>query len=97
MANKKNTEPKEAEVKEEVTEAEVKDPNEEYVEIRLFKDSGKYNSDVFVAVNGENCIVQRGKPVKIKRKFANVIMQQLDEDEKTEAMISELTSKAADL
>lgn len=72
------------------------DPMEEYVEIRLFKDGGKYSGDVFVAVNGENCVVQRGKPVKIKRKFAEVIWNQMDEDDKTQAMISELTGKAAD-
>ena len=72
------------------------DPMEEYVEVRLFKDSEKYSADVFVSVNGENCVVQRGVPVKIKRKFAEVIWNQMDEDDKTQAMISELTGKAAD-
>lgn len=40
------------------------------VPITLFKDNGKYRDDVFVAVNGESCQIQRGVEVKIKRKFA---------------------------
>lgn len=46
------------------------DPSmEEYVEVFLFYDGKKYKDDVFVAVNGETCLIQRGKPVKIKKKF----------------------------
>lgn len=55
-------------------EIKEKPPNdnylEEYVEVTLFQDNDKYKDDVFVAVNGENCLIQRGKPVRIKRKFA---------------------------
>lgn len=64
--------------------------NEE-VEIQLFKDSGKYKDDVYVAVNGENCIIQRGIPVKVKRKFAEVLRQSLAQDNETADMIRELT------
>ena len=49
----------------------------EYVEIELFKDSGKYKDDVFVAVNGESCLIKRGERVKIKRKFAEVLDQSM--------------------
>ena len=49
------------------------DPDEEYVTVELFYDGDKYKDDVFVCVNGENCLIQRGKPVKIKRKFANIL------------------------
>ena len=45
----------------------------EYVEVELFKDNGKYKDDVFVGVNGENCLIKRGERVKIKRKFAQVL------------------------
>lgn len=45
------------------------DSLEEYVEVELFWDGGKYKDPVFVQVNGANCVVQRGIPVKIKRKF----------------------------
>ena len=65
--------------------------NEE-VEIQLFKDSGKYKDDVYVAVNGENCLIQRGKPVKVKRKFAEVLRQSMEQDNETADMIRELTS-----
>lgn len=45
----------------------------ELVPIKLFRDNGKYKDDVFVAVNGENCQVQRGEEVMIKRKFKNLL------------------------
>ena len=66
--------------------------NEE-VEIQLFKDSGKYKDDVYVAVNGQNCLIQRGKPVKVKRKFAEVLRQSLEQDNETADMIRELESE----
>ena len=64
--------------------------NEE-VEIQLFKDSGKYKDDVYVAVNGENCLIQRGIPVKVKRKHAEVLRRSLEQDNETADMIRELT------
>ena len=48
---------------------------EEYVEIKLFKDNGKYKDDVYVSVNGENCVIKRGIKTKIKKKFALVLEQ----------------------
>ena len=45
----------------------------ELVPIKLFRDNGKYKDDVFVSVNGENCQVQRGEEVMIKRKFKNLL------------------------
>ena len=33
------------------------------------EDNDKYKDNVFVSVNGENCVIPRGKLVKIKRKF----------------------------
>lgn len=65
--------------------------NEE-VEVQLFKDGGKYKDDVYVAVNGQNCLIQRGKPVKVKRKFAEVLRQSLEQDNETADMIRELES-----
>lgn len=46
---------------------------EEYVTVQLFKDGGRYKDDVYVAINGENCVIKRGLPVQIKRKFALVL------------------------
>lgn len=56
--------------------AETSDPNaylEEYIEIMLFKDNDKYKDDLFVSVNGQTCLIKRGVPVKVKRKFAQLI------------------------
>lgn len=63
------------------------DPGEELVEILLFKDAGKYKDDVFVAVNGETCQIKRGVPVKIKRKFAEVIQHSMQQDAATAQLI----------
>jgi hypothetical protein len=53
---------------------------EEYVSVQLFKDGKDYKDDVYVSVNGENCRIQRGVPVKIKRKFALVLEQSQAQD-----------------
>ena len=53
----------------------------EYVTVELFKDNSRYKNDVFVAVNGETCLIQRGKPVPIKRKFALALRNSLDQDQ----------------
>ena len=31
----------------------------ELVEVKLFKDNNKYKDDVFVSINGENCVIKR--------------------------------------
>ena len=36
---------------------------EEKVPVRLFKDNDRYKDDVFVAVNGEGCLM-RGKKIR---------------------------------
>ncbi|MBO6267931.1 MAG: hypothetical protein J6N19_02155 [Clostridium sp.] len=78
----------------EAKEAEASvDPMEEYVEIELFKDGGKYKDDVYVSVNGETCLVQRGVPVKIKRKFAEVIQHSIEQNNHTASEILKLTTK----
>ena len=48
------------------------DPNElvEYTAPLL---PGTKQKDLWVAVNGETCVVKRGVPVKIKRKFLEAI------------------------
>ncbi len=66
---------------------------EEYVTIRLHKDDGKYKDDVYVSVNGQNCIIQRGVPVRIKRKFALELEKSQLEDQRTAARIALLTEK----
>lgn len=48
-------------------------PEDELVTVQLFKDSNKYKDDVTLHVNGQNVVIQRGKPVQIKKKFAEVL------------------------
>ena len=61
-------------------EATTSKQMEEYVEVELIRDNGAYKDDVFVSVNGENCLIRRGVPVKIKRKFADVLAQSHQQD-----------------
>lgn len=56
---------------------------ETLVEIELFRDNKDYKDNVFVAVNGESCVIMRGKKVKIKKKFADVIENSMKQDVKT--------------
>lgn len=60
---------------------------EELVSVRLFKDNDKYKGDVFVAVNGQSVLIRRGERVEIKKKFAEVLEQSLDQDQRTAGLI----------
>ena len=60
---------------------------EELVSIKLFRDGGRYRDSVYVAVNGQNCIIKRGEWVKVKRKFALVLDASEIQDMKTAQMI----------
>ncbi len=62
---------------------------EELVDIKLFKDSGKYKDDVFVSVNGETVAIKRGERVKIKRKFAEVLDNSEHQDYETSVLIEQ--------
>lgn len=59
----------------------------EYISVKLFKDNDRYKDDVYVAVNGQNCIIKRGEWVKIKRKFALVLDASEIQDMKTAEFI----------
>lgn len=63
------------------------------VKIKLFKDNNKYSNDVFVAVNGENYLIQRGKTVEVPDYIAEVLEHSMEQDERTAELISELSSK----
>lgn len=68
---------------------------DEYVEVSLFKDNNKYKDDVFVSVNGENCVIQRGKKVKVKRKFAYVLEKSSIQDFETSELIDRKSNEFA--
>jgi len=67
----------------------------ELVEVRLFRDNNKYKDDVYVSVNGENCVIKRGIPVKIKRKFALVLENSDVQDFETSQLIEKKSSEFA--
>lgn len=90
-AEKKVAENSGAQAKAEVSKANA--DLEEYVEIRLFKDTSKYKDDVYVCVNGENCLIKRGIKTKIKKKFALVLEQSDMQDYLTGQLMD---SKAAE-
>ena len=59
----------------------------ELVAVKLFRDNDRYKDDVYVAVNGHNCVIKRGEWVKIKRKFALVLDQSEIQDMQTAEML----------
>ena len=67
---------------------------EEYVDVKLFKDNDKYQDDVYVAVGNQNCIIKRGVPVRIKRKFYLALQQSDEQDFKTAQLIERESEKA---
>ena len=69
----------------------------ELVEVKLFKDNNKYKDDVYVSVNGENCLIKRGERVKVKRKFALVLDQSDLQDYQTSLLIEQKSSEASNM
>lgn len=67
----------------------------ELVEIKLFKDTGKYKDDVFVSCNGETIAIKRGERVKIKRKFAEILDNSEHQDYETAQLIEQKTGEFA--
>ena len=65
------------------TNKETKIDGNTLLEIELFRDNKDYKDDVFVAVNGESCLIARGEKVMVKKKFADVIAQSMSQDIKT--------------
>ena len=67
----------------------------EYVEIKLFKDNEKYKDDVYVAINGKNCVIRRGEWTRIRRKFALLLDQSEIQDLRTAELMSEQSNRFA--
>lgn len=68
---------------------------EELVEIKLFKDTGKYKDDVFVGCNGETVAIKRGERVRIKRKFAEILDNSEHQDYETAQLIEKKSGEWA--
>lgn len=83
----------------ELSEAEKAEiaKNEEYVEVKLFRDNDKYKDDVYVAVGDQNCVIKRGVPVRIKRKFYLALAETDEQDFKTAQLIERESGKYKDI
>ena len=68
----------------------------EYVEVRLFKDNEKYKDDVYVAINGKNCVIRRGVWTRIRRKFALLLDQSEIQDLRTAELMEKEANRFAD-
>lgn len=65
----------------------IKNPEEDMVNIFLFKDKDKYNSDLPVSINGKTWLIQRGVNVKVPRFVAEVINNSMIQDAKGSELI----------
>lgn len=84
----------EAKTKEAKTAAAPEEGTEEQdtVVIRLFKDSHRYSEPVFVGVNGETYLVQRGVPVEVPKAVAEVLQHS---EEMENAAMEKITAAEA--
>ena len=57
--------------------------------VKLFKDYGEYRDDVFVAVNGESYLIQRGVEVEVPDYIAEVLEHSAQQDEKTQQLMAQ--------
>ena len=71
-------------------EAAQKNPLEELVTIRLFKDNERYRDDVFVSVNGRTFQIKRGVEVQVPRYVQEVLENSMSQDMVAAAMVDKL-------
>ena len=87
---KKEAPQQEAAIQEQTQEAEGKNPLEELVTIRLFKDNERYRDDVFVSVNGRTFQLKRGVEVQVPRYVQEVLDNSMSQDMVAAAMVDKL-------
>ena len=68
-------------------------PEKKMVKIKLFKDSGEYRDDVFVAVNGERYLIKRGEEVEVPDYIAEVIEHSAQQDARTAELIQKIEAE----
>ena len=59
----------------------------ERVPFRAFKDSGRYKDDIVVGLNGKVYVIKRGVEVMIPRNVREIILQSMEQDERTAELI----------
>ena len=71
-----------------MAEAKAEEKDDGMVTIHLFKDDDRYAAPVFVGVNGDSYLIQRGIDVKVPKAVAEVLEHSQQQDEYTAARIA---------
>ena len=87
-----NTAPASSEKEMKVDSSEFDKAFAELVPIQLYKDNGKYNSDLFVRLNGRQYKIQRGKRVMVPKPIKEIIDQSEESDRRCAEMIDRLVA-----
>ncbi len=66
----------------------------ESVSMKLFKDNGRYKSDVLASVNGRRFLIQRGVEVEMPYAIAQVLRASQKQDEQAAQLVSRLREEA---
>lgn len=66
------------------------------VKVKLFKDNHDYKDDVFVAVNGERYLIQRGVEVEVPDYIAEVLEHSAQQDARTAELIEKIEADYAE-
>ena len=61
-------------------EAKAEEKDDGMVTIHLFKDDDRYAAPVFVGVNGDSYLIQRGIDVKVPKAVAEVLEHSIKQD-----------------
>ena len=93
MAVKKTQETEEQKVQAEAAAEPMQE--KDTVVIRLFKDNQRYKAPVFVGVNGETWLIQRGVDVEVPKAVAEVLRHSEEMDGEAIAKITAAESEAA--
>ena len=71
-------------------------PGMKMVKVKLFKDNHDYKDDVFVAVNGERYLIQRGVEVEVPDYIAEVLEHSAQQDARTAELIEKIEADYAE-
>ena len=71
-------------------------PGKKMVKVKLFKDNHDYKDDVFVAVNGERYLIQRGVEVEVPDYIAKVLEHSAQQDARTAELIEKIEADYAE-
>ncbi|GHV05557.1 hypothetical protein FACS1894217_02650 [Clostridia bacterium] len=66
----------------------------ELVELRLFRDNGRYKSDLFVGVNGKTWRIKRGETVRVPSYVKEVVERQIEQDNRAAELMAQLSQIA---